>query len=394
MSARIAASLAWLLCALCVALAVLAVGLDFYTPPTRHEPDFAVLAGMPLLVYSTIGALVVSRSPKNAVGWVLCGMGFIFEVLTFARSYADYSLFAHPGSSSGRIIDDLATPWAVSPIVLLGGVLLVILFPDGRLPVRYFRGVVWMAVGGTALTSLWWFTWSKETALGRVVIMLGQFGGTVLFLSCMASVFAILERLQNAEARERQQIKWFGYGAAVFLSAVLFLLFAEEQTSEWLVFAVILGGLLAIPVTVGVAILKYHLYDIDLLINRTLVYGILTAFLALAYFGGVTATQAVLQTSTGQEELPQLVIVASTLVIAALFNPLRRRIQGFIDRRFYRRKYDARRTLETFSATLRDETDLEALNGELVGVVRETMQPAHVSMWLRPDTASKGQPTK
>jgi len=132
--------------------------------------------------------------------------------------------------------------------------------------------------------------------------------------------------------------------------------------------------------------LRYRLYDIDRIINRTLVYGILTGSLALVYLGGVTATQTIFQAFTGQEELPQLVIVASTLLIAALFNPLRRRIQSFIDRRFYRRKYDARRTLETFSATLRDETDLTALNDDLVGVVRETMQPAHVSLWLRPDT--------
>jgi hypothetical protein len=127
------------------------------------------------------------------------------------------------------------------------------------------------------------------------------------------------------------------------------------------------------------------------MINRTLVYGSLTLTLALLYFGGVTATQAVLQTLTGQEKLPQLAVVASTLVIAALFTPLRRRIQGFIDRRLYRRKYDARKTLEAFSTKLRDETDLEALNNDLVGVVRETMQPAHVSLWLRPETAPKGE---
>jgi hypothetical protein len=138
-----------------------------------------------------------------------------------------------------------------------------------------------------------------------------------------------------------------------------------------------------------VALLRSHLFDIDLLINRTLVYGSLTASLALIYVGGVTATQAILQALTGQERLPQLAIVVSTLVIAALFNPLRRRIQAFIDRRFYRRKYDARKTLESFSAKLRDETNLETLNGNLVGVVRETMQPAHASLWLRPDTASR-----
>jgi hypothetical protein len=140
-----------------------------------------------------------------------------------------------------------------------------------------------------------------------------------------------------------------------------------------------------IPVAAGVAILRYRLYDIDVVINRTLVYGSLTALLVALYLGGVTATQRIFSTLTGQEQQPQLAIVVSALIIAALFNPLRRRIQAFIDRRFYRRKYDARKTLEAFSAKLRDETDLETLNEELVGVVRETMQPARVSLWLHPD---------
>ena len=144
--------------------------------------------------------------------------------------------------------------------------------------------------------------------------------------------------------------------------------------------------MLFIPLSIGVAVLRARLFDIDVIINRTLVYGSLTAILALVYFGGVTMTQSVLQTLTGQGELPQLAIVASTLVIAALFNPMRRRIQAFIDRRFYRSKYDTRKTLEAFSARLRNETDLEALNADLVGVVRDTIQPAHVSLWLRPDT--------
>jgi len=144
-----------------------------------------------------------------------------------------------------------------------------------------------------------------------------------------------------------------------------------------------------VPVAIGFAVLKYRLYDIDILINRTLVYGSLTIVLATVYLGGVTATQALLQTFTGQEDLPQLAIVASTLVIAALFNPLRRRVQSFIDRRFYRKKYDARNTLEGFSARLRNEMDLDGLNAELVAVVRETMQPEHVSVWLRPDTPLK-----
>ena len=144
-----------------------------------------------------------------------------------------------------------------------------------------------------------------------------------------------------------------------------------------------------VPIAVGFAILRYRLYNIDLLINRTLVYGALTAALALIYFGGVATTQTIFRALTSQEQQPQLAIVVSTLVIAALFNPLRRRIQSFIDRRFYRRKYDAAKTLEAFSAKLRDETDLDALNDELLTVVRQTMQPTHVSLWLHPDPALK-----
>jgi hypothetical protein len=151
-------------------------------------------------------------------------------------------------------------------------------------------------------------------------------------------------------------------------------------------------GLGTIPAATGIAILKYRLYEIDLLINRTLVYGSLTATLALVYVGSVVVLQGAFRALTGQES--QLVVVATTLAIAALFNPLRRRIQGFVDRRFYRRKYDAAKTLAAFSAKLRDETDLDALNAELVGVVRETMQPSHVSLWLRPDPISKSDGDK
>jgi hypothetical protein len=146
---------------------------------------------------------------------------------------------------------------------------------------------------------------------------------------------------------------------------------------------------LGIPISIGIAILRYRLYDIDTLINRTLVYGSLTVLLTVVYFGGVTATEALFQTLTGQQKLPQLAVVISTLVIAALFNPLRLRIQAFTDRRFYRSKYEAAKTLESFSAKLRDETDLDALSNDLVGVLRETMQPAHVTLWLQPDPAPR-----
>jgi hypothetical protein len=205
----------------------------------------------------------------------------------------------------------------------------------------------------------------------------------------------VFARLQRTRGAERQQLKWFAYAVAVLVgSTILTNVVADAMGVEWLRWVGYLPaivGLVGWPVAVGIAILRYRLYNIDLLINRTLVYVTLTAILAVVYLGGVSATQAIFRATTGPEHQPQIAVVVSTLVIAALFNPLRRRIQSFIDRRFYRSKYDARKTLEAFSAKLRDETDLDALNAELVGVVRETMQPAHVSLWLRPDTGSKGK---
>jgi hypothetical protein len=394
MSTRAAAWLAWTVLALCVALAVLAMGLDIYTPPTKYEPHFSVLAGIPLLVYPTIGALVVSHRPMNAVGWVLCGMGFVLEVLAFSTAYANYSLFAHPGSLPGEKAMDWLTlyfsPWEVGPGLILGAVLLVLLFPDGKLPHRGWWAVVLMAVCGTALLSYRNILWVTRPGPGDVVEELGRHGEAILLVSCVASLIPVIVRLQSAEARERQQFKWFAYGAAVFLGALLLMDGALQIGGPWARFVVIVTGLSAFPVAVGIAILRYRLYDIDVIINRTLVYGLLTAILVSVYFGGVTATQALFQRLTDQQDLPQLVVVASTLVIAALFTPLRRGIQSFIDRRFYRSKYDARKTLEAFSTHLRNETDLEALSGDLVGVVRETMQPAHVSLWLRPEASPKG----
>jgi hypothetical protein len=210
----------------------------------------------------------------------------------------------------------------------------------------------------------------------------------ILFLSCVLSLVSMFLRLDSAGVEERQQIKWFAYAAAVLLGDVFFVVLpAQEVGGPGAAFVFVVGGLLGVPVAVGIAVLKYRLYDIDRIINRTLVYGALTAALVAVYFGGVVGLQWVLRALTGGSS--QLVVVASTLAIAALFDPLRRRTQAFVDRLFYRRKYDAAKTLETFTARLRDETALDALSEDLVGVVQETVQPAHVSLWLRPGPAPK-----
>jgi hypothetical protein len=222
----------------------------------------------------------------------------------------------------------------------------------------------------------------------------------LLPLCMLASALSLILRYRRSGGEEREQIKWIAYSASLvvllylitMVSSLMFPLgiWFAAGTPLWLGLLqnAAIASFAAVPIAVGFAVLKYRLYDIDVVINRTLVYGALTATLVLIYFGGVAAVQAIFRAITGEEHQPQLAIVVSTLVIAALFNPLRRRIQSFIDRRFYRRKYDAAKTLETFSAKLRDETDLDGLSDDLVGVVRETMQPTHVSLWLRPELPS------
>jgi hypothetical protein len=226
---------------------------------------------------------------------------------------------------------------------------------------------------------------------GPVMGMVGA-AGSIVAAGCMvAAAVSLVVRLSRAGGEQRQQIKWLAYGGTLVVCGVCAgsLTIPHSVPVSILIISV---SLLGLPVLTGIAILRYRLYDIDLLINRTLVYASLTAMLALVYVGGVIGVQAALRALTGQEST--LAIVASTLAIAALFNPLRGRVQGFVDRRFYRRKYDAAKTLAAFSSRLRDETDLNALGADLVGVTRVTVQPEYVSLWLRPKTAPKGTPTE
>jgi hypothetical protein len=418
MSIRSAAWLAWSLATLSLILCVAAIGLYLATLPVQPPSSWgtgglsAVLyVYVPFLAFPLVGALIAPRRPENPIGWICLAVGILWMIMLISTPYALYGLVVEPGSIPFPAAIGSLWEWMWVPTVGLLGIYLILLFPDGKLPSRRWRALSWLSgvvivlvSAGGALTpgpmeelprirnpfGLEEYPWVADATLGI----------TPLVPLCMlAAALSLILRFLRSRGEEREQIKWLAFAALVvglgFSSYVIPGNILPQDTPsadplwENLLEDAVTLSFAGIPVAIGFAVLKYRLYDIDLVINRALVYGLLTATLALAYLGGVATTQAIFRTLTGQEQQPQLAIVVSTLVIAALFNPLRRRIQSFIDRRFYRSKYDARKTLESFSAKLRDETDLDALSDDLVGVVRETMQPAHVSLWLRPDTASK-----
>ena len=268
------------------------------------------------------------------------------------------------------------------------------LFPSGHFVPSWSR---WLAlVYGVGFFGLWNFTPFGPLSWPPLL-----FGAAVLLVWGSFPIVQIYRYARVSDTTQRQQTKWVVFGVAVALAGALTTIYTleaavdippEEVGSKMLSLLLMDTFGLLIPLSIGVAMLRSRLFDIDVVINRTLVYGSLTVMLALIYFGGVTATQTLFSVLTGRQELPQLAVVVSTLAIAALFSPLRRRVQSFIDRLFYRKKYDAAKTLEVFSANLRNETDLETLSEELVSVVRQTMQPEHASLWLRPGTTSAGRP--
>jgi hypothetical protein len=278
-------------------------------------------------------------------------------------------------------------------------VFLTLLFPNGRLPSARWR---WFAHLSALLTLVGMVLVAFSP--GPIVVGLPAIGNplgieslpnaykpvqALMLILIAGAVASLLMRRLYARGVERQQTKWFTYTTAVAASgAILQYIISEPLNLVWLGWvgqALVLIGLAGLPISMGIAITRYRLYEIDLIINRTLVYGPLTAMLIALYLGGIVMLQRFFVILTGQQST--LAVVASTLLIAAVFTPLRRRTQGFIDRSFYRSKYDARKTLDAFSAKLRNDSDLDALSDDLVRVVRETMQPEHVSLWLRPDTS-------
>jgi len=370
-----------------------------------------LLGGGLFLIFPLVGAMIASRRPKNPIGWILLGDGLLWMLSDVMDYYAVYGV-ASPGS----------VPFAVGvaginnvlwvPAVGLLGTYVFLLFPDGRLPSRRWRPLAWLCGVVLVLVSV---------GVGFGPGILEDLGGVrnpfgierypwvtdaayvvlPLFLLCMlGSVLSLVMRYRRSRGEERQQIKWIAFAASfvgiVYVIAMVGSLVYPQETwfaagsPLWLNFLeyAALLSFIAVPIAVGFAVLRYRLYDIDVLINRTLVYASLTAMLIGLYFGGIVVLQRFFVLLTGQRST--LAVVASTLLIAALFNPLRHRIQDFIDRRFYRRKYDAARTLEEFGATLRNATDLDGLTEELTGVIRETVQPAHVFLWLAPAREKEG----
>jgi len=405
-----AAWLAWSLAALSVAMflagAALTVSSLYAGPATQAPSDWGtggpvseLVIFLPFLAFPLVGALIASRRPENPIGWICLAAGLFWMYIVLEGSI----LSSHPYP----VIIDALTQWTWVPPVGLLGIYLILLFPDGRLPSRRWRPLAWLSGAVMVLASVSVTTTpgplpshpevSNPLGLeGHSMAAQALLGATVLLPVCiLASAFSLVWRYRHSGGEVRLQIKWVAFAAslvgityAVTLVSGRFLTSeapgAEQGAPLWLALLqnAVLMSYAGVPIAVGFAVLRYRLYDIDVLINRTLVYGSLTVLLASAYVGGVVGLQAVLRGLSGQEST--LAIVASTLAIAALFNPLRRWVQAFVDRRFYRKKYDARKTLEAFSSRLRDETDLHTLSSDLVGVVRETMQPAHVSLWVRP----------
>jgi hypothetical protein len=397
-----AAWLAWPLWTLVITI----VGLGFLLWPVS-EVALIPLVLSTAVPFATVGAFVASRRPENPIGWLFIAFGAAAALRFTGSQYATYALLTHPGSlPAGDFIASFAVHLWHPGLGFL--VFSFLLFPHGRLPSHRWRIVAWLSAISCVATLisgmleyefLREYTWPEDLKfvkplftgpVAEVAATVFWYSSMIILVMLLASGGSLVLRLRRSVGEERQQLKWVVYSVALlaFLvpSTILLIIVLQALEDVRIFFAVLFP---LIPISVGIAILKYRLYDIDLIINRTLVYGSLTAMLVGVYTGTIVVLQGLLRALTGQES--QLAIVASTLAVAALFNPLRGRIQSVIDRRFYRRKYDAAKTLEAFSAKLRDETDLDALSDDLVGVVRETMQPAHVSLWLRPDTGSKGQ---
>jgi len=392
MSSSTAARAAWGLWA--VDFVILVVLILF--GPLAAGPWSTASGGVSILAFATTGALVASRRPGNPIGWLLCLSAFAFAVLGVCGEISEYAV--RERRSDLPVAQVVA--WVGGWVWLLGvgpaATFLLLLFPDGRLPSPRWRPVAWLA-GGSLVVTLVAIALAPgrientpvtnpvgvrggEAVFGALVV----FGFVLLFVSILVSCVSLVVRFRSAGREQRQQLKWIAYSlplVVVFVAASFWVEWTQSGDTAIEVSNTLAAvGLTVVPLAIGVAMLRSRLYDIDVVIKRTLVYGSLTSMLVATYLGTVLVFRLVLSPLTGESDLA---VAGSTLAVAALFRPLRARIQSEVDRRFYRARYDASRTLEGFAGRLRDELDLEALGDDLRRAVRDTMQPAHVSLWLR-----------
>lgn len=386
----------WALWASCMGLAVADLVLVFSNRTVTSADSMGLPGEMAVLgmMAATVGALVASRLPNNSVGWLFCALGCGVVLSIFSQDYAIRALVTAPGSLPAG---ELAA-WLGSWLPGAGGItaLVMLVYPTGRLPSRRWRPVAWVAVLNSlllAVSAAWiiappgvedlrGFNGPKSFGDGWLAVLAG--GSFLLgLLTAFAAGISVILRLKLSRGIEREQLKWFVYAVTVLVACigVSQLGVVPPDLFEWTNVIVLLafGG---IPVAAGIAILRYHLYDIDLIINRTLVYGLLSAILGVVYYGIVIAVQQLVSDRVATSEV---VVAGSTLTLAALFSPVRTYIQEAVDRRFNRRKYDAQRTIEAFSARLRDDIDIDidSLTAHLVDVVTQTMEPSHVGLWLK-----------
>ena len=348
------------------------------------------------LTFGTLGALIVAAR-HSLIGWLLLVGGALSGIQCFGEEYAIYGIVAHPGSLPAAAIFGWMNSWIWVFIVALVGIFVPLWFPNG-----HFLSRSWRAVGIATLASAVFLSTAlalTEGPLNNAPFVDNPFGlagfkaievatgdpgwafliGYGSLIACaLAALASVVTRFRAARGVERQQMKTLAFGGGIL--ALGFLMGGGLQAQGKIGQIFFIASLQVIPISVGLAVLRYRLYDIDVLINRALVYGATTAAIAVAFLAGIVLLQAALRPLTSGSEIA---VAASTLLSFALFQPLRRRIQGAVDRRFYRSRYDAARTLDDFSVRLRDQVALDALRTDLLDAVRDTLQPAHASVWLR-----------
>jgi hypothetical protein len=364
---------------------------------TRVAPQALWAMSFPL-----VGAVIATHRPRNPLGWMFLVIGLSQGLTSFGQEYATYVFRTAPGAGPGGELAIWVSQWAWAPGLGLALTFVPLLFPDGRLPSRPWRPVAWLSVIPIVVipvsTAIVLWPWRGPALLDPSGVQQGTddlgvllgFAPYLLMLGCgLACLVALLLRFRRARGIERQQLKWLLFACAVTIAILLVV--QPNTSSAWrLGLLLALPFFPAVPVAAGVAILRYRLYEIDRIINRTLVYGLLTAILGLCY--AVGSLLFVLVAGAGKDP-PSWLVAAATLAAAAVFRPVRGRIQAVVDRRFNRRRYHAAKTVEAFSTRLRDQVDLDTLSAELVAVADRTMEPTMLSLWLRPPMERSGRST-